>query len=92
MKKNKYELIIQNTIDLHGLSLGEALIAVESFITESQQKKHTMICIITGKGIHSPSGPVLKKNIQIFLREQGISFRDAKIQEGGSGALIVTLS
>lgn len=92
MKKNKYEQVLQARLDLHGLFVREALIAVENFLQESRTKGFSVVQIITGKGLHSQQGPVLKKEVQSFLRDQHISFRDGKIQEGGSGTLIVLLS
>lgn len=91
MKRNKYEPVLEATLDLHGVFSHELEQSLSSFITESRNQKKKRVLIITGKGLRSSDGPVLKPLVQGFLRDQHLSFRDAKIQEGGSGALVVSL-
>ncbi|CAD6929476.1 unnamed protein product, partial [Tilletia controversa] len=42
-------------IDLHGLTVGEAIKRTESFIRDARQGGHSEICVITGRGLHSPT-------------------------------------
>ncbi len=89
-KKNKYPSTIENSLDLHGFSTTEALFAVEHFLCEAQKKNQKRVSIITGKGNRSALKPVLKPAIQDYLVQNNFSFRDAKLQEGGSGAFVVS--
>ena len=91
-RKNKR---VQETLDLHGMTVEEAEAAVRHFIAANRKKNNTCIKIITGKGIHSGKGPVLNVTIKNGLnhgRYGKISrFTTAPAREGGSGAVIITL-
>jgi DNA-nicking Smr family endonuclease len=91
-KKNKYAPVIDSVLDLHGYTTSQAIDAVDAFLRLSRQKQYTRVSLITGKGNRSLQGSVLKPTIQSYLLSHNLSFRDAKIQEGGSGAIIVSLS
>ena len=85
-KYNKFEPQIDAVLDLHGLSQAAAESAVMVFVQSSERMGHNRIRIITGKG----SG-VLQESIRSWLRNQRIFFETAKINEGGAGALVITL-
>lgn len=78
----------QRSLDLHGLTVKEALTSLEQFITRCRKERIRKILIIHGKGLHSENGPVLKEEILKYLRsnssigEIGTPGR----AEGGSGA------
>ena len=90
--KNKYSQIIQAEIDLHGLTKEEAREEVLDFLSEARIKRYDRIRIITGKGIHSRNNQgVLNKYVQAILAEEDLEYCEAKINEGGSGAIEVRL-
>jgi len=91
MKKNKYLQIIQAEIDLHGLTRMEVKVEVEKFLKEAEEKNYNKVRIITGKGLHSENAGVLKQSVQEILNRKGYQSQNAKINEGGSGALDVLL-
>ena len=49
-----------NEIDLHGLTVSEALAAVEEAIKVAKQKRLKTLVIITGRGNNSPNGAKIK--------------------------------
>lgn len=90
--KNKYLEIPQSEIDLHGFTKEEAKIALGDFLSDAESKKYKKVRIITGKGLHSASGQgVLNEYIKKAFFEKGLKYSDAKINEGGSGAIDVEL-
>lgn len=91
MKRNKYEPEIDEFLDLHQLNQSQAQESVENFLRTCEKRGYKRVCIITGKGLHSSQGAVLKPWLSGYLWDQGYVFRDAKIQEGGRGALVITL-
>ncbi|HOJ49984.1 MAG TPA: Smr/MutS family protein [Spirochaetota bacterium] len=82
-------------IDLHGLTLSQAIIKVKSFILEKIEY-YDKIRIIHGKGKHS-STPVLRDGIREWLekyRKKEKLIKDysyEKPENGGTGATIVWL-
>lgn len=88
IKHNKYPLIAQEELDLHGLFKEEAKTAVCEFLEKARTKKYKRIRIVTGKGWHSSEGRgVLKDLVLKILDEENLSYSEAKINEGGSGAI-----
>ena len=104
-KKNiRYEKI--KKIDHHGYTIEEANKAVEKFIQKCFEENFTKIIVITGKGLRSKNieNPYLSKDLSILkysvpefieknknLTKIIIETRDAKIEDGGSGAFYVYL-
>ena len=103
-KKIRYEKI--KKIDLHGFTLEEANRSVESFVKKCFDESVTKIIVITGKGLRSKNikNPYLSKDLSIlkysvpefiesnnFLMEMIIEIKDAKIEDGGSGAFYIYL-
>ena len=93
-------------IDLHGYTLEQANIAVEKFIIKSFSEKINKIIVVTGKGIHSDNekNPYVSKDLSILkysvpefisnnkrLMEMIYDIKDAKIEDGGSGAFYIHL-
>ena len=92
IKYNKYPLIAQEELDLHGLFKEEAKTAVSAFLEKARINEYKRVRIITGKGWHSSEGRgVLKDLVLKILDEKGLSYSEAKINEGGSGAINVDL-
>ena len=104
-KKNiRYEKI--KKIDLHGYTIEEANKAIEQFILKSFYDNATKIIVITGKGLRSKNveNPYLSKDLSILkysvpeyiennknLKQLIIETKNAKIEDGGSGAFYVYL-
>ena len=90
--RNKYPQIIQAELDLHGLTKEEAREEVLDFLSEARVKRYNKIRIITGKGIHSENNQgVLNEYVQAILLEEDLEYCEAKMNEGGSGAIDVKL-
>ena len=104
-KKNiRHEKI--KKIDLHGYTIEEANKAVEQFIQECFEESVTKIIVITGKGLRSKNveNPYLSKDLSILkysvpefiesnisLTKMIIEIKDAKIEDGGTGAFYLYL-
>ena len=103
LKKNNLK---SKSIDLHGYTLDEANKVIEEFIYKSYEEKVNKLIIITGKGLHSeneknpyvseklsilkhsvPEFILKNKNLMRFINE----IKDAKIEDGGSGAFYIYL-
>ncbi len=87
-------LLPEETLDLHGLTVKEAEVAVASFLTESQSAGLRKLAIITGKGLHNELGysPVKEAALE-QIRLSGV-VREAftpKARYGGSGAIWIIL-
>jgi len=82
-------------LDLHGLTLAEAEIKIKAFIQRCHAGGFGRARIITGRGRHSPGGPVLKTGAERFLRNLKKQGLVAAITWEGrkkkSGALLVRL-
>ena len=94
------------SIDLHGYTLEEANRFIEDFIIKSYEKNVHKIIVVTGKGIHSQNekDPYVSKDLSILkysvpefiennldLMKKIIEIKDAKIEDGGSGAFYIYL-
>ena len=79
---NKYAQISQAELDLHQMTRLEAERAVKDFLEASQAAGLSLVRIVTGKGIHSQAGPVLKEAVRVFLDKQGYEYKQAKLNEG----------
>jgi len=83
----------QDTLDLHGMGLCQALEATERFISACRARGLKKVLVIHGKGKHSRTGPVLAQGVRTLLEKspQAGEFGMASPQEGGRGALWVLL-
>lgn len=86
----------QDTLDLHGLTKNEAMARLEFFVQHARRRAMRCIRIITGKGLHSQAGPVLKdaaerKVIELKRNGEIKGFRWEKRSKTRSGALLVRL-
>jgi len=103
-KNNKFH--ITKSLDLHGLTLDEANIKVENFITDCFDRKVSKVIIVTGKGLHSQNDKdpyisekfgILKNSVPDFIKNNPSlmakikSISSAEISDGGSGAFYVFL-
>ena len=105
-KSSKQKFFKVKSIDLHGYTLEEANKAVENFIIKSSLESINKLIVVTGKGIHSNNekNPYVSKDLSILkysvpefisnnqkLMRMIYDIRDAKIEDGGSGAFYIYL-
>ena len=103
MKQNR---INEKSIDLHGFTLDEANDKISKFISYCYQNKVKKINVITGKGMRSKNlnDPYKSSNLWILkhsvpdyiknnseLMKKIIEIKDAKVEDGGSGAFYIFL-
>ncbi len=84
----------QAELDLHGMTADEAMSKVRFFLQNSSCRGLQTLLIITGKGLHSSDGPVLRLAVEKLLaqmHELVIEWGGAPRRYGGSGALVVFL-
>ena len=105
-KINKKTIFKTRSIDLHGYSLEEANKSIEKFIIKSNQENINKLIVVTGKGIHSQNEndpyvsrdlSILKYSVPEFISNNKnlmkiiYEIKDAKIEDGGSGAFYIYL-
>ncbi|MFA7382510.1 MAG: Smr/MutS family protein [Desulfurivibrionaceae bacterium] len=86
----------QEQLDLHGCTAAEAEAATTSFLARARRNHLKTVLVITGKGIHSPEGPVLKDIIAArfkMMKNDGsiLDWHWEKKTREESGALLVYL-
>ena len=106
IKINNKSTFKTRSIDLHGFTLEEANKSIESFIMKSYQENINKLIVVTGKGIHSQNekDPYVSKELSILkysvpefisnndnLMKIIYEMKDAKIEDGGSGAFYIYL-
>jgi DNA-nicking Smr family endonuclease len=86
---------VQDSIDLHGMTLGVAEEAFSAFFREALKKHLFCIKVIHGRGLRSPHGPVLKEALKKWLRgafsRWVLAYVTAKDCDGGLGATYIIL-
>ena len=94
------------SIDLHGYTLEQANKTIEDFIIKSYEEKINKLIVVTGKGIHSQNekNPYVSKDLSILkysvpefisknknLMKIIYDIKEAKIEDGGTGAFYIFL-
>jgi len=87
---------IQAFVDLHGLLAEDAKEVFEKFLKWAVTTGKTGVLIIHGRGLSSPSEPVLKKKVVEWLtrgpwKKWVAAYCSARICDGGAGATYVLL-
>ena len=87
---------IQDHVDLHALKVNDAKEVFEKFLKRAVITGKRGVLIIHGRGLSSPSGPVLKIKVIEWLthgpwRKWVIAYASARICDGGAGATYVLL-
>ena len=105
-KLEKFFFFKTKSIDLHGYTLEKANQTIEDFINKSYVEKINKLIVVTGKGLHSQNekNPYVSKDLSILkysvpefilnnksLMNLIIEIKDAKIEDGGSGAFYIFL-
>ena len=94
-KLRRGEYRVQREIDLHGLTVAEAKVALRQFLSGALEQRVRCVRIIHGKGLRSGHrGPVLKSAVSAVLRRTGavLAYVSARQVDGGTGAVYVLLS
>ena len=63
------ELQPAEQLDLHGLTRDEALPRARAFLAHAARQQWPVVVIVTGKGLHSAGGPVLRRAVERLLVE-----------------------
>lgn len=89
------DFAVQDSIDLHGMTLGEAEEALERFFREAVRRRLFCVKVIHGRGLRSPKGPVLKEALKNWLHgsfgKWTAAYVTAKDCDGGLGATYIAL-
>ena len=106
IKTRSKERFLTRSIDLHGYTLDQANIAIENFISQAFADKIGKLIVVTGKGLHSKNDKdpyvskdlgILKYSVPEFISNNQTlmsminDIKDAKIEDGGSGAFYIFL-
>jgi DNA-nicking Smr family endonuclease len=86
--------VVQEQLDLHGMVVEEARAYVAEFLTRCRKRGIRCVRIIHGKGLGSKNRePVLKNKLRSWLmqRDEVIAYCQARVVDGGSGAVLVLL-
>ena len=91
-KLDKYSPTVEAELDLHGYYAEEARTVTREFLNKAHKDGLFRVRIIVGKGNRSSGGHgVLGDVVKSLLNQEGYDYTYAKIQDGGEGALEVTL-
>jgi DNA-nicking Smr family endonuclease len=94
-KLRRSHWVIQDELDLHGLTADEAALATAEFLAESRRRGVRCVRIIHGKGRGSRGRePVLKVRIraQLQRRDEVLAYVEPREIEGGGGAVVALLA
>jgi len=105
-KHQEKKIFKTRSIDLHGYTLDEANRTIENFINKAYLENVNKLVVVTGKGLHSENekDPYVSKDLSILkysvpefiLNNKSLmnlinEIKDAKIEDGGSGAFYIFL-
>ncbi len=93
-KLRRTHWVIQDHVDLHGLSGDEAAAAMARFLADCRRRGLRCVRIVHGKGLRSRGGqPVLKRRIRKLLtrRDEVLAFVEPRALHGGGGAVVVLI-
>ena len=93
-RKTVRRMAPQETIDLHGYTVNDALGELTAFLQRSKRRGLKKVLIIHGKGNHSESGEsILRKEVRSFIAQSPLCGEHGVPQPayGGEGAVWVIL-
>jgi DNA-nicking Smr family endonuclease len=93
-KLRRTHWVIQDQVDLHGLTGDEAALAMAEFLTDCRRRGVRCVRIVHGKGLRSRGRePVLKRRIRRLLarRDEVLAFVEPRAIHGGGGAVVALL-
>jgi DNA-nicking Smr family endonuclease len=85
---------VEDELDLHGLTVSQARPLLVGFLEHCGRTGARHVRIIHGKGLRSETGEgVLKGMVASWLTQRAdvLAFHEAKVADGGSGAVMVLL-
>jgi len=88
------QMPINAQIDLHGMTVARARLALVAFLEEARHYRYRCVLIIHGKGHGSAQrAPVIKGHLDRWLRLNStvLAFCSAQARDGGTGAVYVLL-
>ncbi|MDE0048085.1 MAG: Smr/MutS family protein [bacterium] len=93
------QLAIENRLDLHGFTQRDAHAELQAFLAHSQEQRHRVVLLITGKGQRGPLEErtgVLRRLVPEWLNEPSmrrriVALAPARPQHGGDGAYYLYL-
>jgi DNA-nicking Smr family endonuclease len=92
LRRGQYS--VDAELDLHGMIVREARIAVASFLRNCQNNNIRCVRIVHGKGYNSwQKQPILKTKLNNWLRQRDevLAFCSARAMDGGTGAVYVLI-
>jgi DNA-nicking Smr family endonuclease len=94
LRLKRGQVMIEQTIDLHGLTQEQAHERLGQFLAEAQQTGRRCLLVVTGKGL--THGGVLRHMVPRWLnerpnRERVLAFAPAQPKHGGAGALYLLI-
>lgn len=93
-KLRRGQIVVQDQLDLHGLTAAEAKLALVDFLQGCRLRGVRCVRIVHGKGHRSPGRlPVLKPKLAHWLaqRDEVMAYVSARPVDGGTGAVYVLL-
>jgi len=93
-KLRRTHWVIQDHLDLHGLTGDEAIAATAEFLAECRRRGLRCVRIVHGKGLGSRGRePVLKRRVRraLMRRSEVLAYVEPRPVHGGSGAVVVLL-
>ena len=90
-KLRRTHWVIQDQVDLHGLTGDEAALAMAEFLADCRRRGLRCVRIVHGKGLRSRGRePVLKRRIRRLLtrRDEVLAFVEPRASHGGGGAVV----
>lgn len=96
LRLKRGQMAIERSVDLHGLTQSEAVVALQAFLKSAQEDGCRSVLVVTGKGVGKEGGGVLKAMVPRWLnqppnRERILAFAYAQSRHGGDGALYLLL-
>ena len=94
LRLKRGQVVIEQTVDLHGLTQEQAHERLGRFLTEAQRSGLRCVLVVTGKGLLH--GGVLRHMVPRWLneganRERVLAFAPAQPKHGGAGALYLLI-
>lgn len=95
-KLRRGRLDVDAKLDLHGMRQAEAHHALIAFLRRAQSEGAKMAIVVTGKGLKTDTGGVLRRMAPLWLqaptlRDVVVGFGEASHKHGGEGALYVRI-
>jgi len=93
-KLRRTHWVIQDHLDLHGLTGDEAIEATSEFLADCRRRGFRCVRIVHGKGLGSKGRePVLKRRVRraLMRRNDVLAYVEPRQVHGGSGAVVVLL-